>query len=806
MQSDLKVNILLVDDRAENLLALEAILEPLGQNLVKANSGMEALRSLLNQDFAVILLDVQMPEMDGFETATLIRQRERSRHTPIIFQTAYNTNETNIFKGYSLGAVDYLLKPIDPGILKSKVATFVDLYQNTEQVKQQTLQLVSINAELKESEERFRSLSVCSPVGIFQTDIAGLCTYTNPRCQAICGFTLEESLGEGWLNFVHPDDRDRVLTDWYSYTRQGREYSDECRFMSKDGTIRWTYLRSSPLFSGQDELIGYVGTIEDITQEKQAATELKKAKEELEIRVEERTSELTKAIEDLQSEIAERKRAEEALQQAKESAEIANRAKSDFLSVVSHELRTPLTSVLGFAKIIKKKLETVVFPEVKTEDKKVQKTVKQVEDNLDIIVSEGERLTNLINDVLDLAKLESGKIEWKLEPVSLTEIIEQATAATSALFLTKPLQLIQDIEPELPQIVADKDRLIQVIINLISNAIKFTSEGSIICRVKKTNKEVIISIIDTGIGIATDDQNQVFEKFKQVGDTLTDKPKGTGLGLSICKQIVEYHGGRIWVESELGKGSNFSFTLPTTSVTEGELLKTDINTLIKQLKDHVVTSTPTSAEHQKTILVVDDEAPIRELLRQQLEAEGYSVKEAQNGVDAIRQVKQEIPDLIILDVMMPAMNGFDVAAVLKNDPKTFKVPIIILSIVEDKDRGYGLGIDSYLTKPINTEELLSNIERLLSQGTSKRKVLVVDEDAFTVRILADVLQAKGYSVVEAFNGEECIEKAISVKPDMIIVDSILSKQHNLAKTLRFEKGLENVLFFFIANGKKHDSD
>ncbi|MFB2891528.1 response regulator [Aerosakkonemataceae cyanobacterium BLCC-F50] len=805
MQSDLKVNILLVDDRAENLLALEAILEPLGQNLVKANSGMEALRSLLNQDFAVILLDVQMPEMDGFETATLIRQRERSRHTPIIFQTAYNTNETNIFKGYSIGAVDYLLKPINPAILKSKVATFVDLYQNTEQVKQQTLQLVSINAELKESEERFRSLSVCSPVGIFQTDIAGLCTYTNPRCQAICGFTLEESLGEGWLKFVHPDDRDRVLTDWYSYTRQGREYSDECRFMSKEGTIRWTYLRSSPLFSGQGELIGYVGTIEDITQEKQAATELKKAKEELEIRVEERTSELTKAIEDLQSEIAERKRAEEALQQAKESAEIANRAKSDFLSVVSHELRTPLTSVLGFAKIIKKKLETVVFPEVKTEDKKVQKTVKQVEDNLDIIVSEGERLTNLINDVLDLAKLESGKIEWKLEPVSLKEIIEQATAATSALFLTKPLQLIQDIEPELPQIVADKDRLIQVIINLISNAVKFTSEGSIICRVKKTNKEVIISIIDTGIGIATDDQNQVFEKFKQVGDTLTDKPKGTGLGLSICKQIVEYHGGRIWVESELGKGSNFSFTLPTASVTEGELLKTDINTLLKQLKDHVVTSTPTSVEHQKTILVVDDEAPIRELLRQQLEAEGYSVKEAQNGVDAIRQVKQEIPDLIILDVMMPAMNGFDVAAVLKNDPKTFKVPIIILSIVEDKDRGYGLGIDSYLTKPINTEELLTNIERLLSQGTSKRKVLVVDEDASTVKILADVLQAKGYSVVEAFNGEECIEKAISVKPDMIIVDSILSKQHNLAKTLRFEKGLENVLFFFIANGKKHDS-
>ncbi|MEW6493995.1 MAG: response regulator, partial [Cyanobacteriota bacterium] len=573
-----------------------------------------------------------------------------------------------------------------------------------------------------------------------------------------------------------------------------------------EGKVRWTHLRSSPLLSGQGELIGYVGTIEDITERKQVATELKKAKEELEIRVEDRTSELTKAIEHLQSEIAERKRAEEALHKAKESAEIANGAKSDFLSVVSHELRTPLTSVLGFAKIIKKRLETVVFPEVKTEDKKVQKTVKQVENNLGIIVSEGERLTNLINEVLDLAKLEAGKIEWKLEHVSITEILEQATAATSALFLTKPLKLIQDIEDELPRIVADKDRLIQVIINLISNAVKFTAEGSIICRAKKSNKEVIVSIIDSGIGIAVADREQVFEKFKQVGDTLTDKPQGTGLGLSICKQIVEYHGGRIWVESELGKGSNFSFTLPTASVTEVELLKTDIDTLLKQLKDHVVTSTPTSAEHKKTILVVDDEAPIRELLRQQLEAEGYSVKEAQNGVDAITKVKKEIPDLIILDVMMPAMNGFDVAAVLKNDPETLRIPIILLSIVEGKDRGYGLGIDSYLTKPINTEELLGNIEILLSQGNSKRQVLVVDEDASTVKILADVLQAQGYSVVEASNGEECIEKAISVKPDMIIVDSILSERHDLAKTLRFEKGLENVLFFLVANGKENDSN
>jgi CheY-like chemotaxis protein len=170
-------------------------------------------------------------------------------------------------------------------------------------------------------------------------------------------------------------------------------------------------------------------------------------------------------------------------------------------------------------------------------------------------------------------------------------------------------------------------------------------------------------------------------------------------------------------------------------------------------------------------------------------------------MNAIAQVKTAQPDLIILDVMMPQINGFDVAAVLKNDPQTMGIPIIILSIIEDKQRGYRLGIDRYFTKPVNTEGLLKDIGLLLSQGTSKKKVLVVDENESTLRILAEVLQAKGYSVVEASNGPECIEKALSVKPDMIIVDSVFSQQHNLVKTLRFECGLENVLFLLLAESQ-----
>ncbi|MFB2967519.1 response regulator, partial [Aerosakkonema sp. BLCC-F183] len=320
------------------------------------------------------------------------------------------------------------------------------------------------------------------------------------------------------------------------------------------------------------------------------------------------------------------------------------------------------------------------------------------------------------------------------------------------------------------------------------------------CTVKAIpqSEAIIVSVIDTGMGIAPEDLHKVFEKFQQVGDTLTDKPKGSGLGLPICKQIVEHHGGTIWVESQPKHGSNFSFTLPIVNAAIAQPDKISIDILVKQLKESFVqTATSTSLE-RKTILVVDDDENIRTLLRQQLEPEGYKIREAKDGVDAINQVKREKPDLIILDVMMPQINGFDVAAVLKNDPQTMNIPIIIISIFEDKQRGYLLGIDRYLQKPIDAESLLRNIDTLISQGSSKKKVLVVDEDASAVKTLSSVLISKGYTVVEASNSQDGIEKALAVKPDMIIVDGGFSEQHNLIKTLRFEKGMENVFFLLLA--------
>jgi signal transduction histidine kinase len=273
---------------------------------------------------------------------------------------------------------------------------------------------------------------------------------------------------------------------------------------------------------------------------------------ELERRVEERTQELARATLEAQ--------------EARAAAETASETKSAFLTNVSHELRTPLTSVVGFSKIIAKRLGDVVFPAVTSEDLKVARAMRQVTENLGIITEEGDRLTTMINDVLDLAKIEAGRMEWRRGPVDVHELVTRATAATSSLVTEAGLTLLIDVEPDLPLISGDRDRLIQVVINLLSNAVKFTPAGTITCTARRDGGALIVSVTDTGTGIHPDDHDKVFEQFGQAGDTLVDKPRGTGLGLPICKQIVEHHGGRIWLESAPGAGSTFAFSLPIPEV------------------------------------------------------------------------------------------------------------------------------------------------------------------------------------------------------------------------------------------------
>lgn len=494
--------------------------------------------------------------------------------------------------------------------------------------------------------------------------------------------------------------------------------------------------------------------------------------------------------------------------------------KTDFLSTVSHELRTPLTSVLGFAKLIQKKLEEVILPIVPMAERKTARSVQQVRDNLHIIVSEGERLTSLINDVLDIAKIEAGKVEWHMAPVAIAELVNQAVAATSVLAQTSNLRIVQEIGPDLPPVLADRDRIIQVLINLLSNAIKFTEEGTVTCRVELVDQMVAVRVIDTGMGLAPEDVEVVFEKFKQVGEVMTNKPKGTGLGLPICKQIIEHHTGRIWAESELGKGSSFCFTVPIVlsdlpspiavppinyPVTQPVPDTPSFQQLIQSLPPE---TTATGAPWTKTILVVDDEPSIRQLLRQELESQNYQVQEASDGIQALAAIRKAPPDLIILDVMMPKMNGLDLAAILKNNPETATIPIIILSIVEEQARGYRLGVDRYQSKPINSTMLFSDVAMLLEQGPVNHHVLTVDGEVTTINALMSVLLERGYTPIASWNGQTGIDVAMANQQHMVILDSGITGEpigpnDPAIKTFRLDNGVGSIFFVLRSRSGVH---
>ena len=671
MQMEPKVNILLVDDKLENLLALEAILEKLGDNLVRATSGEEALRCLLHQDFAVILLDVQMPGMDGFETATLIRNRGRSRHTPIIFLTAFSTSDQMLFKGYSLGAVDYLLKPLDPNILTSKVIVFVELFKKTEAVKQQAAQLVAVNAELKQSEERLRSLSTCSPIGIFEIDTEGGCRYTNPRYQIICGLKPAESLEKIWLESVHPEDKERAISSWSTYIYQGRDYSEEFRFQTAHGIVRSVQVRSSPMLSSQGELLGYVGTLEDITERKQA--------------------------EEVRAQVIRE-------QTARHEAEAANRMKDEFLAVLSHELRTPLTSMLGWSKILRSK---------KLDEKATSRALEAIERNA---ISQMQ----LIEDILDVSRIIRGQLRLNVSAVNLITVMEAALEAVRPLAEPKDIKLNTVLDTSVGSVYGDPARLQQVVWNLLTNAIKFTPKGgrvevslSVICNEEQiTHKYAQIEVIDTGIGISSEFLPKVFERFRQADSTTTRSHNGLGLGLAIVRHLVELHKGTISAQSPgTGEGATFIVRLPLLQDNRGSRASREATGEISS----PVVSTPLNGLR---VLIVDDQADTRNFLNFMFEEYGAVATAVASVNEALAVLEQAKPDILISDIGMSEQNGYTLIRKLRSlEPeKGGRIPAIALTAYtqeEDRLEALSAGFQEYLSKPIDPTKLIAVVVNVL---------------------------------------------------------------------------------------------
>ncbi|MBD2253653.1 hybrid sensor histidine kinase/response regulator [Nostoc parmelioides] len=664
MQPEPEVNILLVDDKVENLLALEAILERLGANLVRATSGEEALRCLLHQDFAVILLDVQMPGMDGFETATLIRNRGRSRQTPIIFLTAFSTSDQMLFKGYALGAVDYLLKPIDANILTSKVTVFVELFKKTQAIQRQAAQLAAINAELRQSEERFRSLSTCSPIGIFETDTTGCCKYTNPRYQAICGLDATESLDKRWLESVHPEDQERAIASWSTYIDQGGDYSDEFRFQTVDGSLRWVQVRSSPMLSGNGELLGYVGTLEDITARKQS--------------------------EEIRAQVIRE-------QTARQEAEAANRMKDEFLAVLSHELRTPLTSMLGWSKILRSK---------KLDEKATARALEAIERNANSQVQ-------LIEDILDVSRIIRGQLRLNLSPVNLITVVEAALEAVRPLADTKSMTINTVLDYTLSPVSGDSARLQQIVWNLLTNAIKFTpKEGQVEIRLEGINDELSddlthaqIQVIDTGVGIESEFLPKVFERFRQADSTTTRSHNGLGLGLAIVRHLVELHKGTILAESPgVGKGATFTVRFPLIQENRKPRPATTENS-----SGDGVNSSPLAG---LKVLIVDDEIDTRNFLGFLFEEYGAISSTSSSVETALAVIDQLKPDILISDIGMAEQDGYTLIRRLRSLPpeQGGEIPAIALTAYsreEDRQQIIEAGFQHHLSKPIDPNKLIS---------------------------------------------------------------------------------------------------
>nr|WP_150960489.1 ATP-binding protein [Aneurinibacillus sp. XH2] len=516
------INILLVDDHPENLLALEAVLAEENYNLVRANSGEEALRCLLKQEFAVIVMDVQMPGMDGFETARFIKARDRSKDIPIIFITATSKEAEHFFTGYSVGAIDYMVKPFIPQTLKSKIEGFVNLFISSKKLQkqaklleEQTKKLEKANKELllttlslTRAEAQARMIGETSIDAMFTFDAQGIILTVNPAAISMFGYTEDELVGEN-VTLLIPDLR-ALENKERNGEGEGRYVTgkiSEMKLRNKQGSAFPAEIQIGEAYIGSDRL--FACTVSDIT---------------------------------------ERKKAEQELLAAKEAAEIASRVKSEFLATMSHEIRTPLNGVIGVTDLL---MQTDLNPEQR--------------ELTEIIRKSGDALLAVINDILDFSKIESGKMELEEEPFELRSCLEE----TFNLFMAhkKQLEMEYRVDPELPQyLLGDVTRLRQILMNLVGNAVKFTEQGGVYVYANKLGEEdgrleIEFVVKDTGIGIVESKRSQLFQPFSQLDSSMTRKYGGTGLGLAICKKLVELMGGSIRIESGDGPGAVFIFTV-----------------------------------------------------------------------------------------------------------------------------------------------------------------------------------------------------------------------------------------------------
>ncbi|HWU85730.1 MAG TPA: ATP-binding protein [Kofleriaceae bacterium] len=507
------VEILIVDDRAEDLLVIESILASEKYRLVRARSGHDALRRLLERDFAVILVDVVMPGMDGFELATVIKQRERSRYTPIIFLTAGESNIDFIYRGYSVGAVDYLMKPLDADVLRAKVAIFVELFRKDRRIREQVealhaaerrereLELIAIRTA---NEQRYRNLAEAIPQIVWTASEEGSITYFNRRWYEYTGQTTSGAKGWGWMSAISPDDSERCITGWREGLAGQRVFELECRLRRRDGELGWHLCRAVPELGDGDRIVGWLGTFTDCDDLKRACG----------------------------------------------TAERAVQARDEFLSIASHELRTPLTTLQLRLRSLKNELTGGGQPGAML--RKVDSSLRQ-----------GSRLVKLVESLFDLSRITNGRLTLQRErfdlPEAVQEVVDRLAEVAALAGVDVTVEALGAVDG-----LWDRLRIEQIVENLLSNAIKYAAGGPVTVTVSTCDDIARITVADHGPGIANDDLQRIFEPFERATSTLGYG--GLGLGLYIAREYTVAHGGTIAVTSSPGDGATFSVELPRSFV------------------------------------------------------------------------------------------------------------------------------------------------------------------------------------------------------------------------------------------------
>ena len=716
-QPEARANVLIVDDNPNNLLALEAILAELDANLVRAGSGTEALRRILDQDFAAILLDIQMPGMDGFETATLIRQRERSRAIPIIFLTAFPSNDTQVFQGYSIGAVDFLFKPIVAATLKTKVSVFIELFKKTEEIKRQEALLREIQAReheqklvearqrwqaerLRESNERLKLLADIANrlltedhpekfLGPLYAQIAahlGLEIFFHYRVdESGTALILETSGGLATapgtschrLAFgqdgsgAAAQHRQRVVIEDIQGTADPRAQ------LSRE--LGLSAFASFPLLA-QQRLMGVLsfGTRGRAYLKADELAVLQVICDQVAM-----TMERARLISELQ-------------RRAEELAEV-DRRKDQFLAMLAHELRNPLAPIVNALEIMRLREEPdPVYVRARSA---MERQVRH--------------MVHLVDDLLDVSRISTGKVPLRQEPVLLADIVQQAVETSRPLITKRNHALTIDLPRQAVRLFADRTRLSQVISNLLNNAAKYTDPGGrITLSCERDGDDVVIRVRDTGIGISVELLPRVFDLFVQADRAADRALGGLGIGLTVAQRLVQMHGGSITARSKgLGQGSEFMVRLPGLPSEQRRppqpLMDADADELAEDL-DEDGPRRELSPGPRMRVLLIEDNDDIRSTLQDLLLAHGHQVDVAGDGIEGLRLAQLQRPDVALIDIGLPKLDGYQVAARFRAE---LPWPPVLIALSgygqpEDRSRARTAGFDAHLVKPVRLDELL----------------------------------------------------------------------------------------------------